>query len=35
MKEIVTETQKLLSKIIQLDFDTLESNLLFRIIVEL
>ena len=34
MKEIVKETEKLLNKIIQLDFEILESNLPFRITVE-
>ena len=34
MKEIVKETEKLLNKIIQLDFEILESNLPFRITLE-
>ena len=34
MKEVVQETEKLMNKIIQLDFEILESNLPFRIKVE-
>ena len=32
MKEIVKETEKLMDKIIQLDFEILESNLPFRML---
>lgn len=34
MKEIINETEKLLSKINQIDFEILESNLPFRIKIE-